>query len=69
MLPDPSEMPVMRDKRLAKASINPDEVLVCTTHGCFAVAAEKIDLTKVILTTASNGQDVLVPYNNMVDPN
>ena len=58
----------MRDSRLAKASINPKEVLVCTTHGCYAVAAEKIDLTKVFITTASNGQDVLVPYNNMVEP-
>ena len=63
-----AEMPVMRDKRLAKASINPHEVLVCTTHGCFAVPAEKIDLTQVFITTASNGQDVLVPYNNEVHP-
>ena len=61
-------MPVLRDPMLTKASLNSSEVLVCTTSGCYAVYADQIDLSKVFLASATNGQSVLVPYNNHVEP-
>ena len=61
-------IPVMRDPMLTKTSINRAECLVCTTHGCFAVHADLIDLNKVFVTQATNGQNVLVPYDNKVSP-
>ena len=61
-------MPVMRDPRLTKTSISPNEVLVCTSHGCYAVHADKIDLNKVFVAAATNGQSVLVPYAGRLEP-
>jgi len=59
--------PVMRDPLLSKTSINANEVLVCTSRGCFAVHADLIDISKVFVARATNGQNVLVPYSNEVN--
>ena len=60
------DYPVMRDPLLSKTSINANEVLVCTSRGCFAVHADLIDISKVFVAKATNGQNVLVPYDNEV---
>lgn len=62
-----STMPVKRDPILLQASINANEVLVCTTKGCYAVLADLIDVSKVFVATATNGQNVLVPYLNHME--
>mmetsp|Transcript_21572 Transcript_21572/g.25343 ORF Transcript_21572/g.25343 Transcript_21572/m.25343 type:complete len:111 (+) Transcript_21572:20-352(+) len=54
--------PVLRDPKLSKAALNSEECLVCTSHGCFSVLANSIDVAKVFVTKATNGQSVLVPY-------
>ena len=51
----PKDIPVMRDPMLTQTSINRNECLVCTTHGCFAVHADMVDLEKVFVTQATNG--------------
>ena len=37
--------PIDRDPKLSKAALSNDEVLVCTSRGCFAVKADSIDLS------------------------
>ena len=41
----PYSQPIYRDDKLSKAALNNEEVLVCTSRGCFAVKAESIDLS------------------------
>lgn len=41
----PYTKPIQRDQKLQKAALSNDEVLVCTSKGCFAVKADSIDLS------------------------